>query len=52
MVVVVCEPIAELHRQDQLREAAQRMRVLFSAEPVTSRPDPEWRHFWSTLAID
>src|SRR5262245_7474007 len=53
MVVVVCEPIAQLHREEERREAAQRMgELLFSGEPVTPRPDPEWRHSWSTWAVD
>ena len=52
LVVVVCEPIAELHREEQLREAAQRMGELFGGKPGAPRQHPEWRHFWSTWATD
>ncbi|MDT5029762.1 MAG: hypothetical protein QOE61_6923 [Micromonosporaceae bacterium] len=52
MVVVMCDPIAQLHREEHLREAAQRMSELLTGEPATPPPDPAWRHFWSTWAID
>jgi hypothetical protein len=35
-----------------MREAAHRMGELFGGKPVGPRPDPEWRHFWSTWATD
>jgi hypothetical protein len=52
LVVIMCEPIAELHREERLRDAAQRMSDWCSGEATASRPDPEWRLFWSTWATD
>jgi hypothetical protein len=52
LVFVMCEPIADAHREDHMREAAHRMGELFSGKPVGPRPAPEWRHFWSTWAMD
>jgi hypothetical protein len=52
LVVIVCEPIAALHRQERLRDAAQRMNDWWNGESGSDRPDPEWRHFWSTWATD
>jgi hypothetical protein len=52
MIVVVCEPIAELHHEEQLADAAEAMEAYLRGEPRTPRPDPEWRLRWSTLATD
>ena len=52
MVVVMCEPIAQLHREERIREMTQRMGDVLSGEPASPQPDPEWRHYWSTWATD
>jgi hypothetical protein len=52
MVVVMCDAIAQVHREDHLREAAQRMGGMLTGEPAAPLPDPSWRLFWSTWATD
>ncbi len=52
MVVVVCEPIAKLHHEEQLADAAKAIDAYLRGEPRTSRPDPEWRLRWSAWATD
>jgi hypothetical protein len=52
MVVVMCDPLAQLHREEHLREAAQRLSKLFTGQPAHPPPEPAWRHYWSTWATD
>jgi hypothetical protein len=52
MVVVICESVAERHREEAMREVAKRMNEWSSGKPTAPWPDPEWRHYWSTWASD
>jgi hypothetical protein len=52
MVVVICESVAEQHREEDMREVARRMNEWSTGKPAAPRPDPEWRHYWSTWASD
>jgi hypothetical protein len=51
-VFVVCEPIAELHYDEELSAAADAVEAVLFGKAPRPRAEPEWRIMWSTSATD